>query len=67
MDEDWNARDAKAATLGKVTVFVFDCEWEGKHYKEKEVTVYYKIVGNDVVVLTANASYGDEFNRGADK
>ena len=26
LDEDWNARDAKAGTLGKVMVFVFDRE-----------------------------------------
>ena len=67
LDEGWKARDAKAGTLGKVMVFVFDREWEGRRYKEKEVTVYYKLVGNDVVVLTAKARYGDEFNRGADE
>ena len=65
LDEGWNARDAKAGTLGKVMVFVFDREWEGRHYKEKEVTIYYKIVGNDLVVLTAKARYGDAFDRGA--
>ncbi len=67
LDEGWNACDAKAGTLGKVMVFVFDREWEGRHYREKEVTVYYKVVGNDLVVLPAKARYGDVFDQGANK
>jgi len=34
------ADDAKPGTVGKVFVFPFGREWEGKSFAEKEVTVY---------------------------
>jgi len=37
----WQATDCKPGTLGKVFVFSYGVEWEGRFYAEKEVTVYY--------------------------
>jgi predicted hydrolase (HD superfamily) len=31
----WNADDAKSGTLGKVFVFPYNSDWEGKFFKEK--------------------------------
>ena len=40
LDEGWEADDAKVGTAGKVFVFPYNAEWEGKTFAEKEVTVY---------------------------
>jgi len=58
------ASDAKPGTLGRVLVFPYQAEWEGQFYQEKEVTVYYKMVGEATVLLTAKARYGQGFPRG---
>lgn len=63
LNEGWEATDAKAGTLGKVMVFPFQVEWEGQFYEEKEVTVYYKLTGEGLVLLTAKARYGRRFPR----
>ena len=42
LKDGWRATDAKAGTLGKVMVFPYHAEWEGRFYEEKEVTVYYR-------------------------
>jgi len=47
----WSAEDAKPGTLGKVMVFAYNRDWSGKFYEEKEVTVYYKNIGERVVLL----------------
>jgi hypothetical protein len=57
-------RDAKAGTTGKVFVFPYDADWEGKCFAEKEVTVYYKRVNGELVVLTVKARYGESFLKG---
>lgn len=57
------AIDAKSGTLGKVMVFPYAQEWEGKFYEEKEVTVYYKMVGKQLVLLTVKARYGKGFSQ----
>jgi hypothetical protein len=44
---------------------MFNDDWRGKHYAEKEVTVYFKIRGEDIIVLTAKARYGSRFPRGS--
>ena len=59
----WNALDAKPGTQGKVLVFEYKAEWFERFFDEKEVTVYYKVVGEDVIVLTAVARYGSGFER----
>jgi hypothetical protein len=62
--DGWEARDAKAGTAGKVFVFPYNADWEGKRFAEKEVTVYYKFVGGKLVVLTVKARYGESFLKG---
>ena len=64
LNQGREATDAKPGTLGKVMVFPYQAEWEGQFYEEKEVTVYYKIVGKQLVLLTAKARYGRDFFRG---
>ena len=64
LNAGWDASDAKPGTQGKVLVFDYQGEWLGRFFEEKEVTVYYKVSGGDVVVLTAVARYGRGFSRG---
>ena len=59
----WAALDAKPGTRGKTLVFEYQDEWLGEFFEEKEVTVYYKQSGDDIVVLTAIARYGSGFAR----
>lgn len=63
LNSGWSAEDAKAGTLGKVRVFPYNAGWEGNQYPEKEVTVYYRVQGTEIVVLTAKARYGVSFPR----
>ena len=64
MNDGWQAADAKQGTLGKVLVFSYAAEWEGQFYREKEVMVYYKEIGEAVVLLTVKARYGQSFQKG---
>ena len=59
----WSASDAKPGTRGKVFVFDYQSEWLGRFFEEKEVTVYYKVIGGAVVLLTVKARYGGDFPR----
>ena len=61
LNEGWIAKDAKPGTLGKLFVFPYNKIWEGKLFEEKEVCVYYKIVNDSIVLLTAKARYGKDF------
>jgi hypothetical protein len=61
----WEAGDAKPGTMGKVMVFPYQKKWEGRLYEEKEVSVYYKIKGETLVLLTVKARYGRGFSRGS--
>jgi hypothetical protein len=62
LGEGWEATDAKPGTFGKVKVFPYNKEWEGQIYKEKEVTVFYKISqSKNIILLTALARYGEQF------
>jgi len=63
VNEGWPANDAKPGTLGKVLVFPYDKEWEGGFFAEKEVTVYYKVRGEEHILLTVKARYGQGFSR----
>ncbi|RLC71804.1 MAG: hypothetical protein DRI52_04590 [Chloroflexi bacterium] len=63
LNEGWEASDAKSGTLGKVLVFPYEKEWEGQFYEEKEVTVYYKLAAEGIILLTAIARYGKGFPR----
>jgi hypothetical protein len=42
-------------------VFPYAAEWEGQFYPEKEVSVYYKVTAEGLVLLTAKAQYGQGF------
>lgn len=64
LNEGWESHDAKPGTLGKVLVFPYEREWEGAASPEKEVTVYYKQLGSQMILLTAVARYGSGFPRG---
>jgi hypothetical protein len=41
IQEGWPSSDAKPRTKGWTLVFPYDATWEGTHYEEKEVTVYF--------------------------
>jgi hypothetical protein len=58
-----SASDAKPGTRGKVFVFDYQSEWLGRFFEEKEVTVYYKVTDDAVVLLTVKARYGGNFPR----
>lgn len=63
LNEGREADDAKEGTLDKVLALPYQAEWEGQFYEEKEVSVYYKMVGDDLVLLTVKARYGKGFPR----
>ena len=56
-----DADDAKEGTIGKVFVSSYNADWEGEFFEEKEVTVYYKIKSDKLILLTVKARYGKDF------
>jgi len=58
------AGDAKEGIIGKTFIFPYNNYWEGKYYEEKEVTVYYKIKEEKIILLTTKARYGKNFKKG---
>jgi hypothetical protein len=58
VNKGWAAGDAAEGTTGKIFIFPYNAEWEGKFFEEKEVTVYYKYKIQKLVLLTAKARYG---------
>jgi hypothetical protein len=58
------ATDCRPGTLGRVLVFSYQAQWEGQFYEEKEVTVYYKVKGEQIILLTVIARYGQGFAGG---
>jgi hypothetical protein len=63
LDVGWAAPDAKPGTDGRTQVFPYDETWEGTHYDEKEVTVYFKKEEGKIILLTVLARYGSDFPR----
>ncbi len=63
-NDGWEATDTKRGMLGKVMVFPYQEEWEGRWYEEKEVSVYYKVVEGVLALLTVKVRYGKDFPRG---
>lgn len=63
LDHGWPGRDAQPPTRCRVLVFLFNADWEGRHYQEKEVPVHFKVVEDEMVLLTAKARYGANFPR----
>ena len=63
LNEGWKAKDAKSGTVGKVFIFPYNRTWQGDLFQEKEVTVYYKVIKEDIVLLTVKARYGKHFRK----
>ena len=63
VNDGWPATDVKPGMEGRVKVFPYNAEWEGKLFTEKEVTVYYKRGEARIVVLTMKVRYGKGFPR----
>ena len=61
LNNGWDATDAKPGTIGKCLVFRYNETWEGKFFEEKEVSAYYKVVNNRMMLLTVKARYGKGF------
>ena len=61
LNRGWEAGDAKPGTIGKVSIFPYNETWEGKLYEEKEVSVYYKLADDKIMLLTVKARYGKGF------
>lgn len=64
LDHGWPGTDAQPSAGCRVLVFPFNAAWEGCPYQEKEVTVYFKVVNDELVLLTAKARYGSNFPKG---
>ena len=65
--EGWRSGDAKPGTQGRTMVFPYDADWKETHYEEKEVTVYFKVDNDELILLTAVARYGSDFPRHPDE
>jgi len=53
---------AKPGTYGRALIIPYDAHWEGQFYQEKEVTVYYKLIDDEtLILLTVLARYGRSF------
>jgi len=63
LNEGWKAKDAKSGTIGKVFIFPYNRTWQGDLFQEKEVTVYYKVIKEGIVLLTVKARYGKHFRK----
>ena len=61
LEKGEEARDAKLGTYGKFLILLYNNYWEGKFYEQKEITVYYKLVGEKMMILTVKARYGERF------
>lgn len=66
LNDGFDADDAKEGTFGKTRVFLYNKEWEGKFFEEKQITVYYKRKNEEIILLTAKARYG-KFSKGEGK
>ncbi|MDI6735154.1 MAG: hypothetical protein QME42_03010 [bacterium] len=64
LTKGWDTDDVKPNTFGKMFVFSYNGEWEGRFFEEKEVRVYYKFINGEFVLLSAKARYGKDFSRG---
>ena len=51
INKGWGADDVKEGTIGKTFVFSYNNYWEDKFYEEKEVTVYYKMKEEKMVLF----------------
>ena len=58
LNEGRQDRDAKQGTFGRKMVFRFNREWQDIYYEEKEVVVYYKLINDEIILLTVISHYG---------
>ena len=58
--------DAKPGTHGRTLVFAHGAHWEGTYHEEKEMTVYFKVDDDELVLGIAIARYGSNFSRHPD-
>ena len=63
LNRGWKAEDAKSGTSGKTYVFSYKDHWEDEYFEEKEVSLYYKFVDKELILLTVTARYGKDFPR----
>ena len=49
---------AKSGRFGKVKAFQFNDVWKGKHYDQKEITVYYLVEEESIITITVYVYYG---------
>ena len=49
---------AKSGRFGKVKAFKFNDVLKGKHYDQKEITVYYLIEEESIITITVYVYYG---------
>jgi hypothetical protein len=63
LQNGWACDDARPGTNCRVLVFTHEQTWEGRIYAEKEVTVYFKLIDDALIVITVKARYGSDFPR----
>jgi len=63
LNDGWEAQDAKSGTQGKTMVFVIATEAAETPHSEQEVTVYYKHIDRQLILLPVKARYGQHFPR----
>ena len=49
---------AKSGRFGNLKVFQFNDVWKGKHYDQKEITVYYLVEEESIITITVYVYYG---------
>jgi hypothetical protein len=60
----WSCGDAHPGTDCRTWVFEFNLQRGRRWYAEKEVTVYFKVLPDGDILLTAKVRYGSGFPRG---
>jgi len=63
-EQGWPCGNAHPGRDCRTWVFEFNSQRGRRRYAEKEVTVYFKEVNSDDILLTVKARYGQGFPRG---
>ena len=64
VENGWPCGDAHSGRDCRTWVFDFNSQRGRRSYAEKEVTVYFIPVPDDVILITAKVRYGSNFWRG---
>lgn len=59
--KDGKQQMPKPEPLEKYSYSYINRMWEGELFEEKEVSVYYKLVNDTMILLTVKARYGKGF------